>query len=197
MIDSLFLGLTAVLLLPALLIVRKRSASKKKERHESLSRLEEVLRSSELTNNTFFRSLELVQKNLEILLARAESTEQRLRTLILQPGGEKRDHYQAAAMLLAEGLDPSRIAATLNLPLGQIHLVQELRKIPAKDKRTPPRGKNSGDVALRPNVFETKIAASQEKAAVRPILLTDVVEEAPEIARVRLSTARRWSGVTA
>jgi hypothetical protein len=196
MIDGLFLGLSALLLFPALLIVKKRSASRKRERHESLSRLEEVIRSSELTNNTFFRSLELVQNNLENLLARAENTEQRLRTLILQPGGERRDHYQAAAMLLAEGLDPTRIAAMLNLPLGQIHLVQELRKIPAKDKQ-PPRGKNGGDVALRPNVFETKIAASPEKAAARPILLTDVVEEAPETARARLSAARRWSGVTA
>ncbi|HEX2386999.1 MAG TPA: hypothetical protein VHL99_10575, partial [Candidatus Binatia bacterium] len=50
-------------------------------RDDRLARLEEVLRTSELTNSSFFRSLEMVQKNLEAVIVRAENAEQRLHTL--------------------------------------------------------------------------------------------------------------------
>src|SRR5512145_3047711 len=81
-----------------------------RKRDQDLARLEEFIRSAELTNGGFFRSLELVQKNLETLIARAEEAERRLQALMLQPGNEKKDQFTAAALLLGEGQQADRVA---------------------------------------------------------------------------------------
>jgi hypothetical protein len=175
-IDHLILAASGLLFLAALLALWKSRKSTRRERDESLTRLEEIIKSSELTNNAFFRSLELLQRNLESLLARAETTEQRLRHLMIQPGVEKRHHYEAAAALLSDGQDAARIAAVLNLPISQVRLVQELRGLSGKEKKTTPRKKKEESLAGRPDVLKNTIAAPAENFAVEPILLTDVVE---------------------
>ena len=73
MIISIVLTLSASLVLVILLAMKMRRREASSKREDSLVRLEEVLRSAQLTNNGFFQSLELVQKNLESLLARAEN----------------------------------------------------------------------------------------------------------------------------
>jgi hypothetical protein len=97
-------------------------------RDDRLARLEEVLRTSELTNNSFFRSLEMVQKNLEAVIVRAENAEQRLHTLLTQTDLGKTDQYSAAALLLSEGKNPDHVARMLSLPLHQVELVERLRQ---------------------------------------------------------------------
>jgi len=162
----------------ALLIAKKRrKASPSAEREEKLARLEEVLRSAQITNNSFFQSLELVQKNLEALIARAESAEQRLRALLLQSGAEKKDPYALAAQLLGEGQAPERVAAMLNLPLAQVQLVSELQKV-TKDKKGPARRRREEEAVERESASPSKIAGAREKVAAQPIRLVDVIRKA-------------------
>lgn len=145
---------------------------------QDLRRLEETIKTSQLTNDGFFRSLELVQKNLEALLARAETAEQRLRSLMLQPGVEKKEQYTAAALLLGEGQEPQRVAAMLNLPLPQVQIVQELQKMANKERRASTRKKRDAEGGHQEIVTQTKLAAPKEKNAARPILLVDVIRNA-------------------
>jgi hypothetical protein len=121
--------------------------------------------------------LELVQKNLESLLARAESAEQRMRNLMLQPGGEKRDQYTAAALLLGEGQEPRRVSSMLNLPLPQVEIVQELHRMANKDRRPLVNKKRSDESAGREIPKRTKIADGPEKNS-QPILLADIIRKA-------------------
>lgn len=159
-------------------LARKRRDPGDHARDQSLLRLEEVIKTSQLTNDGFFRSLELVQKNLESLLARAENAEQRLRSLMLQPGVEKREQYTAAALLLAEGQEAQRVASMLSLPLPQVQIVQELQKIASKDKKSSTRKKREPEMGQQEVAAEPKNAAPREKNAARPILLVDVIRNA-------------------
>ncbi len=148
------------------------------KRDESLAQLEEVLRTAQLTNSSFFQSLELVQKNLESLLARAEGAEQRMRNLMLQPGGERRDQYAAAALLLNEGQEPHRVAAMLNLPLPQVEIVQQLHHMANKDKKAPARKKRAEEKdSPHEYSLQAKVAARREKNS-QPILLADILRRA-------------------
>jgi hypothetical protein len=169
----------ALVLLAGVFLIhkRRRAPVAPAARPENLARLEEALQGAQLTNDSFFRSLELVQKNLEGLLARAESAEQRLRSLMLQPGAEKREQYNAAALLLSEGQEPHRVASMLNLPLPQVEIVSELQRVAAKDKdkRPAPRKRKLEEAAPRETPAPAKTAARREKSA-EPILLVDVLK---------------------
>jgi hypothetical protein len=197
MIISVILAISSSLLLAVCLVLRRRrkqpTATK---RDESLAQLEEVLRSAQLTNDGFFRSLELVQKNLESLLARAESAEQRMRNLMLQPGGEKREQYTAAAVLLSEGQEPRRVASMLNLPLPQVELVQELHRMANKEKKLPPNKRRKEESSRRENQEPAKITARREKSA-QPILLTDILKRAANESALREGQRVPFAGTTA
>jgi hypothetical protein len=197
MMSSLVMALSFVLLLVVLLVIKKRQKPSRGKREESLLRLEEVLRSAQLTNNGFFQSLELVQKNLEALLARAESAEQRLRSLMLQPGIEKKDQYTAAALLLGEGQEPQRVASMLNLPLPQIEIVSELQKLAAKERKAAPRRKRDDEAAERETESQSKIAARREKNSTQPIRLVDVIRRAAAEAAKENSDASPFRGINA
>jgi hypothetical protein len=156
------------LLLAGWFVACKRRSVNDDKKDQSLLRLEEVIKTSQLTNDGFFRSLELVQKNLESLLARAESAEQRLRSLMLQPGVEKKEQYTAAALLLAEGQEPQRVASMLSLPLPQVQVVQELQKMAGKEKKAGTRKKREEEIGQQEVPTQAKNAAPREKkAAVR------------------------------
>src|ERR1043166_5575803 len=156
----------------------------------SVAALAEVIRTAEVTNNGFFRSLELVQKNLESLIGRAEIMEQRLQTLMLQPGAEKREQYTAAALLLSEGHEAERVASMLNLPTAQVQLIRDLQQVTSRDKRTPLRAKRTDEVSpketvqpkesveLKETAPQTESSPSTEKSADRPILLVDAIRNA-------------------
>ena len=172
------LMVTAPLLMIALWFLRKRSARPKANGDQSLGRLAEVIKSAEVANDGFFRSLELVQKNLESLIARAEGMEQRLQSLMLHPGIDKREQYTAAALLLAEGQEAERVASMLNLPAAQVQLIRDLQQVTARDRRATPRGRRAEDLFSKEMARSSKTAAPQEKTAARPILLVDVIKSA-------------------
>jgi len=197
MIISVILAVSSSLLLAVCWMLRRRATPPgATKRDESLARLEEVLRSAQLTNDSFFRSLELVQKNLESLLARAENAEQRMRNLMLQPGGEKREQYTAAAVLLGEGQEPRRVASMLNLPLPQVELVQELHRMASKEKKSMPSKRRNDESSRRENPEPTKVAARREKSA-QPILLTDILKRAANESNLRESQRVPFAGTTA
>ncbi len=113
--------------------LEKLPVGKSAERDERLARLEGVLKSAELTNNSFFRSLEMVQKNLESVILRAENAEQRLHNLLSQTDVGKTDQYSSAAALLAEGKGPEQVARLLGLPVRQVLMVHKLRQAVRRD----------------------------------------------------------------
>jgi hypothetical protein len=165
------------------------------QRTATAAHLAEMVRSAEIANGGFFRSLELVQKNLEALIARAENAEQRLRSLMLHPGIEKREQYTAAALLLAEGHDVERVSSMLGLPEAQVHLIRELQQVSVKEKR-PARAKKTEESAIKEAVRQSKIAAPREKAAARPILLVDVLKNAGEGETLTAETLARFKSAT-
>ena len=197
MIISVILAVSSSLLLAVCWMLRRRAKPPvATKRDESLARLEEVLRSAQLTNDSFFRSLELVQKNLESLLARAENDEQRMRNLMLQPGGEKREQYTAAAVLLGEGQEPRRVASMLNLPLPQVELVQELHRMASKEKKSTPSKRRNDESGRRDIQEPTKVAARREKSA-QPILLTDILKRAANESNLREGQRVPFAGTMA
>jgi hypothetical protein len=196
MINAAILALGLCLISTVLYLIRKRRKVAKNPREESLIRLEEVLRTAQLTNSSFFQSLELVQKNLESLLSRAESAEQRLRSLMLQPGVEKKDQYTAAALLLSEGQEPQRVASMLNLPLPQVQIVRDLQKMASKEKPGASRRKGE-DPADRENEAQSKTAARREKNTAQPLRLVDVIRKAANEAAKQDNEYRQFTGINA
>src|SRR3989337_3914967 len=164
MIETMLLAGSLMFLLPVWWVVRKRRLASQTQKDESLRRLEEVIKSGQLTNDGFFRSLALIQTNLESLLARAESAEQRMRHLMLQPGSEKREQYTAAALLLREGQEPHQVASMLNLPLPQVEIVRELQRMAGKDKKITVPKKRCEEDDGRDNPVPSKIAARRGKS---------------------------------
>ena len=148
------------------------------KRDDRLARLEEVLRAAEMTNNSFFRSLEMVQKNLESVIVRAENAEQRLHTLLTQTDLGRTDQYSSAALLLSEGKEPEQVARMLNLPIHQVQLVQQLRqavrrqpkpttaKAPAAARRTEKKVAAAPSAKKHP-LFVGPVARRENGAAIR------------------------------
>jgi hypothetical protein len=193
--EGLIILIITPLVIAALWMVSRRRKPDISDRTASVSHLAEMVRSAEVANNGFFRSLELVQKNLEALIARAENAEQRLRGLMLHPGIEKREQYTAAALLLAEGHDVERVSSMLGLPEAQVHLIRELQQVTGKEKRTG-RAKKSEKSAMNEAVRQSKIAAPREKTTGRPILLVDVLKNASAGESLTGETVARFKGVT-
>src|SRR5215467_8674913 len=165
---------TASVLLIVLWLMRKKLAEPKANGEQSLGRLAEVIKSAEVANDGFFRSLELVQKNLESLIARAEGMEHRLQSLMLHTGVDKREQYTAAALLLAEGHEAERVASMLNLPVAQVQLIHDLEQVSVRYKRVTTRARE--DEPLSKEIARpSKTALGQEKTAARPILLVDMI----------------------
>jgi hypothetical protein len=193
--EALIILIVVPLVIAGLWMVGRRSKQDDTQRTATAAHLAEMVRSAEVANNGFFRSLELVQKNLEALIARAENAEQRLRSLMLHPGIEKREQYTAAALLLAEGHDVERVSSMLGLPEAQVHLIRELQQVSVKEKRHG-RAKKSEDSVVKEAVRQSKIAAPREKAAARPILLVDVLKSAGDGESLTAETLARFKGET-
>jgi hypothetical protein len=192
------LGAMGFLLCVLLLVWRRHWAGCSTKPPEELNRLSDVVKSAELANEGFFRSLELVQKNLEALIARAESTEQRLRGLMLHPGVDRREQYTAAALLLAEGQDVERVAAMLNLPQTQVHLIRDLQQVTARERRSHSRTRRSEEpIVAAETPRPSKTAPPPEKAAARPILLVDAIRNAANIPFTPEPSRPSFKGVTA
>jgi hypothetical protein len=191
-------GLIFLIIIPLLIIgvwlIVRRYKPETPPRGASTSQLAEMVRSAEVANNGFFRSLELVQKNLEALIARAEIAEQRLKSLMLHPGIERREQYTAAALLLAEGHDVERVSSMLGLPDAQVQLIRDLQQVTGRERRST-RAKKSEESAVKESARQSKIAAPREKTAAPPILLVDVLKNAATEETPNQEPAR-FKGVT-
>ena len=193
---ELILVATAPILLVVLWLMRKKLSATKANGEQSLGGLVEVIKSAEIANDGFFRSLELVQKNLESLIARAEGMEHRLQSLMLHTGVDKREQYTAAALLLAEGHEADRVASMLNLPAAQVQLIRDLQQVTAREKRVTTQARNEESFSkeiTRPS----KPAAVQEKTAARPILLVDMIKNAANETMVSDGQLSRLEGANA
>ncbi|MGH7931516.1 MAG: hypothetical protein ACREQV_27425 [Candidatus Binatia bacterium] len=193
--EGLIFLMTALLLIAVFWLAIHRRKQDNPQRTANANHLAEVVHSAEVANNGFFRSLELVQKNLEALIARAENAEQRLRSLMLHPGIEKREQYTAAALLLAEGHDVERVSSMLGLPETQVQLIRELQQVTGKERRAS-RAKKSEESAVKEPGRQSRIAAPREKNAVRPILLVDVLKNATADEAVDEQQLARFKDVT-
>jgi hypothetical protein len=175
----LILLIASVLLLVALgLALIKRKPGSQLGAIPRVGPLADMIKSAEIANEAFFRSLELVQRNLESVISRAENMEERLRMLVLHPGIEKREQYTAAALLLSEGQDPERVASMLNLPLPQVQLIRDLQQVSVKDKRASARDGRVEDIVPQESSRQSKNSGRAEKSASRPILLVDAIRTA-------------------
>ncbi|MBI4522652.1 MAG: hypothetical protein HY695_02435 [Deltaproteobacteria bacterium] len=117
---------SAGLLMIALLLGR--SVKKTRQRAGSVIDLTEAMRGAESINTSFFLSLELVQKNLESLITRANRAEANLRALLPQAEVAKSDQYAKASLFLAEGKDAKDVSQSLKLPLTQVRFIKELQE---------------------------------------------------------------------
>ena len=140
-----------------------------------LKRLDDVAKSAEQTKRACFSSLESLHGRLDLLQERANVAEQRLGSVVEPPQLERKEQYQAAALLLAGGNSLERVAAMLALPLSQVELVQELQKFAPWGNGASP----SAVIAAPPKALrrrrKNKPARREVPPRVRPILLTDVV----------------------
>ena len=195
MSEALIVLTIAGLLISGYWVLSRRFKREKLEPSVGPRHLAEMVRSAEVANNGFFRSLELVQRNLEALITRAENAEQKLKSLMLHPGIEKREQYTAAALLLAEGHDVERVSSMLGLPEAQVQLIRELQQVTGKERRTT-RPKRAEENAMKELVRQSKIAAPREKTAAPPILLVDVLKNAAIEETTKKDSQTRFKDIT-
>ncbi len=127
--------------LGALFAALGRRRASRPGRDDRLARLEEVLRSAEVTNNGFFQSLQMV--------------------LLTETDVGKADPYTSAALLLAEGRAPDEVARMLGLPVHQIRLVQKLRDAVRRDPKPLARKAAPGRAEKKPEPSPAPPAAKK------------------------------------
>jgi hypothetical protein len=172
--DSIILSLSSVVLISVLCWSwKQRRNGARKYRDACVSRLDEVARGAELTKRACFTSLDNLHGRLETLQNRTATAEQRLGSFIEAPQLERKEHFQAAALLLAGGSPVERVAVLLGMPIGQVELVQELRKF-AVHEPAAPQATAAAPQAVHRRAKKRK-PRQQKLQRVRPILLTEVV----------------------
>lgn len=171
--EIIAMELSAVLLLVAIILLLRRQRGTAFEGGPAqLTQVEELARSAELTKQTCFRALEKLDKNVSSLELRTTLAEHQLADLAQAPSLERKEHYEAAALLLAAGHDGNRIATMLDLPLVQVEMIRDLKIILAGESKV-------GAEVDSPQPLKTvkrKSVARSAKGKVRPIVLTDAVE---------------------
>ncbi len=173
--EIIIVELSAVLLLAAIVLLsrRQRGAAQKRGAAE-LQRGEDPARIAALAQQTCLNGLEKLNDSLSSLDQRTTAVERKLDSLMEAPLLERRQHYEAAALLFAAGLDGSRIAGMLDLPLAQVEMIGELRKILDTGVKTTPEVEPPQPA----RTAKRKAATRSAKPRPQPVLLTDIVEPA-------------------
>jgi len=123
--DTIWIGAASALLLLGLLLrAFRRQGGGTWKWGGRFERLDSVVGNAEDSSVAYFRSLELMLKNLETVRARTEHAEQRLWEIVARPNLERENRYEAAELLLAQGQKPARVAALLNLPISEVKAVR-------------------------------------------------------------------------
>jgi len=155
------------------LSVRSRRAAARLERIDT-RRLDEAVTESERMGRVCLLSLENMQRSLDALQSRVAAAEQNSPGGIEGPQLGRKGAYEAAALLLEAGQSVERVAAMIGLPADHVMLVQELRRVLAKDVAPQKTAKRGGDAATG-SAPPRKRRERPQREKVRPILLTDVV----------------------
>jgi hypothetical protein len=173
--EIITIELSAVLLMAAIVLLsrRQRGAAQTRVAAE-LQRGEETARIAVLAQQTCVNGLEKLHNNLSSLDERTTAVERKLDKLMEAPRLGRRQHYEAAALLFAAGHDSSRIAGMLDLPLAQVEMIGELRKILDTGVTTNPEV----EPAQPARTAKRKSVTRSAKPRPQPVLLTDVVEPA-------------------
>lgn len=176
--EIIVMELSTVLLLAAIILLLRRQRGTALEQDPAeLTPVAEPARSPNLAQRTYLNALENLHENLSSLDQRTTLVERQLATLIDAPLLERREHYEAAALLLAAGHDGSRIAAMLDLSLAQVEMIRELKKILDADAKTNPEVEPRQPA----RTVKRKALTRAAKPRPRPIVLTDVVEPAQAV----------------
>jgi hypothetical protein len=153
-----------------LTIWTRRSAASARHRDSYSRRLDEVSHDSEAVKRACFTSLSSMNQRLEALQSNMRAAEHELHTIVEAPQVERREQYEAAAMLLAGGSSAGRVATLLGLPVNQVELVKELQKYAVSGPQAVPVAK-----AVPPKRRRQRRKPAPPPVRQRPILLTDVV----------------------
>jgi hypothetical protein len=113
--------------------VRRVGANRKWK--DQFAQFADAVRSVEMTNSAYFRSLEQMLKNLEFVRNCTEQAERRLSDIISRSSSERDGRNETAALLLSAGEKPAKIAAMLNLPLRQVRRAREPHKTSLKGRK--------------------------------------------------------------
>lgn len=131
---------------------------------------DQSIQQSELVKQHYDSVLARLEKSFALLETRLTMAECTLGGLTEAPSPARRDHYQAAALLLAAGHDAGRVAGMLDLPLVHVEMIGDLKNLLASE------AKAAEPEAERPAKSAKRNARQSVKPRVRPILLTDSVE---------------------
>lgn len=126
--------MSAALVALGLFLLTKYQVSKKWKWRDRFDGFDEAVRGVEQTNMAYFRSLELMLRNMESVRALTEQAEQRLWGIVARPGIERHDRYEAAELLLAQGEKPAKVASMLNLPLSQVKSLGDPQKFSNRER---------------------------------------------------------------
>jgi len=128
-------AVNGAVLLALLGIVMGRRRGAKRNWKDQFAQFDDAVRSAEMSNAAYFRSLEQMLKNLESVRALTEQTEQRLSGIVARPGTDRDGRFETAALLLSSGEKPAKVASMLNLPLSHVKRVREPQKASAKGRK--------------------------------------------------------------
>lgn len=156
---------TLLLLAGMLLLVRRYRAGGAARR----APVDQSMHPTELARQDCDSALARLEKNFALVENRLTMVECTLNALTEAPSPARRDHYQAAAMLLAAGHERARVAGMLDLPLVHVEMIGDLKNLTASEAKAAPE-------TARPAKSAKRKARHGLKSRPRPILLTDSIE---------------------
>jgi hypothetical protein len=166
--DAIAMAITSAALLAVVwFVLKKYPVGARRKWRDPFAGFDEVVRRVEQANGEYFRSLELMLKNLETLRLRTEQAEQRLWGIVARPGIERQDRYEAAELLLVQGQKPAKVASMLNLPLSQIKSMLGPRGLSGRQETPKAKKAGAAPASLDRNERIDSISAPRAKRTAR------------------------------
>ena len=171
--EIIVIELSAALLLAVIVLLsrRQRSAAQKRDGAEH-QRGEQPARIAAAAQQNYLTRLGNLHENLVLLDERTTAVERKIESVLKAPRLERRQHFEAAALLFAAGHDGSRIAAMLDLPLAQVEMIGALKNVFDSGVKTNPEVEPTPPARTAKRKSSTRSAKAKSQA----ILLTDIVE---------------------
>jgi hypothetical protein len=170
--EIIVMELSAALLLAVIVLLFRRQRSATQNRDGAEHQVgEPPARIAAAAQQNYLNRLANLHENLALLDERTTAMERKIESVLKAPLQERRQHFEAAALLFAAGHDGSRIAAMLDLPLAQVEMISAVKNV------FDSGGKTNPEIAPPPaRTAKRKALTRSPKAKSRAILLTDIVE---------------------